>query len=412
MVKSSSNNPNLSQDEPTALLNGLASRIRGIRGGRTSPAVELMRLAAEHPGTIRLARGEPDIPTPSHIIAAAHAALDGGKTTYTDPAGLPELREAIARYIEPSGLHYDPSSEIIVTAGGQEAMALALQTLLDPGDEVILPVPTYSSYEANVLMAGGQPRWVETHLEDNFAISPAQIEAAITARTKLLAIVSPNNPTATVLTPTQLQAIAAVAIRRNLLVLSDELYSKIMYDGAEHLSIASLPGMRARTLTINGFSKTFSMTGFRVGYLLGPSDYMQAALEPRHSLSISTPTISQHAALAALSGPQDFIADMIEQYTKRRNRMARTFDEIGVPYTMPKAGFYFFADIRATKMSSLDFCRRGISDYGLWFSPGSSFGQGAEGFVRISFLAPEDVLDEGLTRFARLYTDSCGLAPV
>ncbi|MGA8208137.1 MAG: aminotransferase class I/II-fold pyridoxal phosphate-dependent enzyme [Candidatus Dormiibacterota bacterium] len=357
---------------------------------------------------IRLARGEPDIPTPKHIIEAAKAALDEGRTGYTDPAGMPVLRDAISRKVAAGGLIYDPATEIIVTSGGQEGIALAMQTLLDPGDEVILAVPTYTSYEANVVLAGGVPVWVHTRLEDDFALLPDAVTNALTPRSKLLAIVSPNNPTATVLTPPQLGALARVAAERNLLILSDELYSEIRYDGLKSISIATFPGMRDRTIVVNGFSKTYSMTGFRVGYMLGPADYIRATVEPRHSFSISTPMVSQYAALAALEGPQEFIAQMISEYTTRRDTMAKAFDDLGIPYSLPQAAFYFWADISATGLPSVEFCQRGIRDHGVWFSPGASFGEGAEGFIRISFLAPPDVLAEALRRFGSLYRESIG----
>ena len=395
----------VSADSQTPLRRGLAKRALGVRDGRDSPSIGLIRLADETPGVIRLARGEPDIPTPKHIIEAAKAALDEGRTGYTDPAGMPTLRDAIAHKVAADGLIYDPATEIIVTAGGQKGIALAMQTLLDPGDEVILAVPTYTSYEANVVLAGGVPVWVHTRLEDDFALLPDAVVKALTPHSKLLAIVSPNNPTATVLTSAQLRALAQVAQEHGLLVLSDELYSEIRYDGLKSTSIATFPGMRDRTIVVNGFSKTYSMTGFRVGYMLGPADYMRATVEPRHSFSISTPMVSQYAALAALEGPQEFIAEMISEYTARRDTMAKAFDELGIPYSLPQAAFYFWADISATGLPSVEFCQRGIRDHGVWFSPGAGFGEGAEAFIRISFLAPPDVLTEALRRFGNLYRE-------
>ncbi len=382
----------------------LSKRAAQIRGGDEGPFFQLLNLTAGRTDVIRLGRGEPDIPTPPHIIAAAKQAMDEGKTGYTHPAGLPALREAIAEKLaHDNGLHYDPAKEIIVTAGAQEAIAIAMQTLLDPGDEVLLADPAYGAYYCNILLAGGTPIPVPTIEAENFELRPEAIEARITAHSKVLALVTPNNPTASAIPPETIERIAETAKRHNLVVLSDELYEKVIYDGFRHLSIAALPGMRERTIVINGFSKAYSMTGFRVGYMAGPADYIQAALEPRHSLSISTPMPSQYAALAALTGPQDHIPAMMAEYTRRRDLMRRTFDELGVTYSLPRGGFYFFANIGGAHMEALDFCIKAATDYGLLFFPGSMYAEDAQRYIRISFLAPEPELAEALRRFSALY---------
>jgi aminotransferase len=389
----------------------LAHRAERIRNADESAFLQLLRLAEGRDGLITLGRGEPDIPTPAHIVEAAKRALDDGYTTYTNPAGMPPLREAIAaKFEQDAGLNYDPAHEIIVTTGAQEAIAVAMQTILDPGDEVLLASPFYNAYEANILLAGGEPAPVMTKKSDEFQMMPAAIEECITERTKLLAVVSPNNPSAAALDPATVKEIAALAVRRNLVVLWDELYEKVTYDGFQHLNIATLPGMRERTIVINGFSKAYSMTGFRVGYMAGPADYMRAAVEPRHSLSICAPTISQHAALAALTGPQEFLSEMIEEYTKRRNLMASAFDEVGVGYTLPKGAFYFWADIGDIGISSFEFCKRGVVDHNILFFPGSMYGSDWDRYIRISFLAPPDQLAEGLTRFKALHRACQGAA--
>ena len=382
----------------------LSAGTESVRAGEKSEMVRLLDLAACRPDVIRLGRGEPDIPTPPHIVAAAHRALDEGKTLYTHPAGIPELRAALAHKFEVDNhLSYDPETEIIVTAGVQEALAVTLRTLLNPGDEVLIAAPYYSPYEVNIKLAGGVPVFVPTYERDGFALRPDAIEAAITSRTKLLAVVSPSNPTASAIDGATLEEIAQVAIRHDLVVLSDEIYEKIVYDGFEHVSIATFPGMWERTVVINGFSKAYSMTGFRVGYMAGPADYIAAALEPRHSLSISTTTPSQYAALAALTGPQDHIPAMMEDYTRRRELMGRTLDDLGVTYSPPRGGFYFFANIGRLGVDSFAFCARAVSEYGVLFSPGSMFGEGGEGYVRIGFVQPLPVLEEGLRRFAQTY---------
>jgi len=383
----------------------LAERVSRIRGGSESPFFYLLKLAEARCGdVITLGRGEPDIPTPAHIVAAAKEALDRGYTTYTNPAGLPALREAIAdKFLRDNGLSYDPTQEIIVTTGAQEALAVVMQTLLNPGDEVLIASPFYNAYEANIILAGGVPVGIPTRQEDDFQIAPEDVEQRISERTKLLALVTPANPTAAALTRETLEALADVARERELIVLSDELYEKVVYDGFEHVSFASLDGTRERTIVVNGFSKAYSMTGFRVGYMAGPADYIQAALEPRHALSISSPTPFQHAALAALTGPQDHLREMMETYTHRRNTMARVFDELGVTYSMPRGAFYFWANISGAGLPSFDFCERAVRDHGILFFPGSMYGPDGEGYIRISFLAPQAELEEALGRFAAHY---------
>ena len=389
------------ETKPSRVRQGLSKRAATLPPSTESPFFELQALAAERPNTIKLGMGQPDIQTPQHIIDAAKKALDDGQTVYTAPAGLIELREAIAEKLQTdNGLTYDPTTEIIVTSGAQEAIAVVMQTLLDPGDQVLIASPYYNAYGTNIVMAGGVVVPVPTYEKDDFQLTSEAIESRITNRTKLLAIITPNNPTASAFTPETLEAIAETAVRNDLAVLSDELYEKVTFDNFEHVSLPSFPGMRDRTILINGFSKSYSMTGFRIGYIAGPRDYMQLALEPRHTLSISAPTPFQHAAIAALKGPQDHFAPMMEEYTRRRNAMAASFDEIGVTYSMPRGAFYFWANISSLGVSSLEFCRRAVLEHGLLFFPGSMYGDLGEGYIRISFLA--DDLVEALERFKGL----------
>ena len=382
----------------------MASRAAALPLASENPFFNLLKLANNRDDVITLGRGDPDVPTPSHIIEAAKQALDDGHTTYTDPAGLPVLREEIARKLErDNGLTYDPEHEIVVTTGAQEALAVIMQTLLDQGDEVLLAAPYYMGYESNIALAGGTTVHVPTSMENDFELKAADVNARLTERTKLLAVVSPSNPTAAGLTRETLEGLASVARANDLVVVSDELYEKVVYDRFQHVSIASLSGMRERSIVVNGFSKTYSMTGFRVGYFAAPADYVEAALETRRSFTISAPTLSQYAALAALTGPQEHIEQMVSEYTRRRNLMARTFDDIGVKYSMPRGAFFFWADVSNTGLSSYAFCQRAINDYGLLFFPGSMFGPSGEGYIRISFLAPRGRLEEGIERFANLY---------
>ena len=390
----------------STLRSALAERTLRIRGGHESPYFQIMRKVQGRDDIIRLVRGEPDIPTPRHIVEAAKRCLDTGHIGYTPPGGMIELREAISRkFKQDNNLEYDAESEILVTAGAQESMAVSLQTLLDPGDEVLLATPHYMAYPANITMAGGHIAYVPTVEEEDFELKPEAIEAAITDKTKLLVLVTPNNPTAGVITAEVLSEIAdVVRAHPGLVVISDELYEKVVYDGFEHVSFATLPGMWERTITINGFSKAYSMTGFRVGYMAGPADYILAATEPRHSLSISTSLPSQHAALAALEGPQEFLDEMMVEYHHRRAVMRATFDDLGVTYGEPKGGFYFFANVSGSGMDAVSFADRAV-DYGLLFSPGNIFAEGAVNYIRISYLAPRDELHEAMDRFTRLWND-------
>jgi aminotransferase len=390
------------ETKPSRVRQALSARAASLPPSTESPFFELQALAAERPNTIKLGMGQPDIPTPKHIVDAAKKALDEGQTVYTAPAGLIELREAIAEKLQAdNGLTYDPATEIIVTTGAQEAIAVVMQTLLDPGDEVLIASPFYSAYATNITMAGGVPVGIPTYEKDDYQLTPDAIVSRITDRTKLLAIVSPNNPTASAFTPETMEAIAETAVRHDLAVVSDELYEKVTYDGFVHVSLPSLPGMRDRTILINGFSKSYSMTGFRIGYIAGPADYISLALEPRHTLSISSPTPFQYAALAALKGPQDHFGPMMEEYTRRRNAMAAAFDQLGVTYSLPRGAFYFWANVTTSGVSSLEFCRRAVLDHGLLIFPGSMYGDFGDGYIRISFLAEE--LDEALRRFKELY---------
>ena len=391
-------------NQTSPLLDALASQVVKIRAGDESDFMKLLKMAEGHDDVIRLGRGEPDIPVPAHIAAAVKKAIDDGHTTYTNPAGLPELREALAaKFKNDNGLDYDPASEIIVTAGAQEAMVVTLQTLLDPGDEVILASPFYMAYESNIHMAGGVPVFVPTYEKDGFELLPEAVEAAITDRTKLVILVTPSNPTGGILTRETLEGLAKVIEKHDLVAISDELYEKVVYDGFKPVSFATLPGMRERTVTINGFSKSYSMTGFRVGYMAGPADYIRAATEPRHSLSICASTPSQYGALAALTGPQDFFAEMMAEYAKRRAVMGRQFDELGVTYGPPQGAFYYFANITASGLSAFDFCVKGLVDHGILFFPGSMFGQEGAEYIRISYLTDIPELEEAMSRFGDLW---------
>ena len=290
----------------------LSRKIQSLQGGAETSFTRMLRLANQTPNLISLGRGDPDVATPAHIVEAAVKVLQTGHVNYTPPPGMPALREAIAEKLRrENGLHYEPLSEILVTCGAQEAISVIMQTLLDPGDEVLLPDPFYTAYEMAIGLAHGKVVHVPTYAEQDFEVQPAEIAARISERTRMIVLVSPSNPTGGVISAAALEEIAAIAIRHNLIVVSDELYEKVLFDGAQAQSIARLQGMRERTIIINGFSKTYCMTGFRVGYLAGPAALMTALQEPHHIFTICAPTASQHAALAALRGDQACVTEIV-----------------------------------------------------------------------------------------------------
>lgn len=383
----------------------VAERVWDVRGGKEdSPFLRLLAISKGLSDLISLGRGDPDLPTPPHILEAAQRALAEGKTKYTVPAGIDELRIAIARKLrDDNGLTYDPMREVIVTAGTQEAINVICQTLLNPGDEVLLPDPYYMAHRQAISGASGRAVTIRTRLEDNFVVQPAAVETAITPRTKAIILASPSNPTGTVIDRETAEAISEIARQHDLIVISDELYEKLVFDGATMTSIAGLPGMWDRTITINGFSKAYNVTGMRVGYFAAPAAFTEAALELRHMMTICAPTISQWAALVALDGPQTCVQETLATYAARRTLMLERLAAWGVPSNRPQGAFFVFADIRATGFSSFDFCVRLLQEERVLVFPGTQYGDAGEGFVRVSFLTPTEQLEEALQRFGRFY---------
>jgi aminotransferase len=361
----------------------------------------MLELAAGLTDVIALGRGDPDFATPDHIIAAAKSALDHGATHYTHPAGDLALRQAIADHLSAAtGLVYDPATEVVVTLGAQEAVYLAFLSLIEAGDEVLLPSHRFTSYDAGIELCGGRVATYPTVFGNDYRLDPAEIERRITGRTKAISIVSPDNPTGGVAAPEAIAAVARIARERDLLVISDEIYDRFVYDDARHVSIASQPGMQERTLIVNGFSKCYAMTGWRVGYLAGPADFIRPIIEVKHTLTICTPAVSQAAALAALTGPQDCIARMREIYAERRGFLMRALDEMGLPYVRPDGAFYVYVDITATGMRSPEFCLSLLQDTGVMMFPGTMFGNDGERHVRMSLLAPLDEIQEATRRMS------------
>lgn len=360
----------------------------------------MLGIAAGMTNLIALGRGDPDFHTPAHIVDAAKAALDANQHHYTGPTGIPQLREAIAADLAARyGLDY-VADEVVVTAGAQEGIMLTMLGLVSPGDEVLITSPRFTSYDTAVRLCGGTPVPVPTFEKDDFALDVAEIEKRITPATRMFVLVSPNNPTGAVTPPDAIRAIADLALRHDLVVVADEIYGQLIYLPNEHLSIATLPGMRERTVTLNGFSKTYAMTGWRVGYLAAPADLVHMLTEPRHTLSINTSTISQYAALAALTGPQEPIEEMIAAYTERRAWLMPALTDAGFSYGHPGGAFYIYTNVSSTGMPAPDFCERLLRETGVMVFPGTMFGDESTDYIRISYLQPLPKIQEAMERIA------------
>ena len=360
----------------------------------------MLGIAAGMSDVIALGRGDSDFHTPAHIVEAAKAALDANQHHYTGPTGIPALREAIAADLSSQyGLDYG-AEETLVTAGAQEAIMLTMLAFCAPGDEVLITSPRFTTYDTAVHLCGGTPIPVPTYERDDFALDVAEIEARITPRTRMFVLVSPNNPTGAVTPPEAIRAIADLAIRHDLIIMADEIYGRMIYAPNEHLSIATLQGMRERTITLNGFSKTYAMTGWRVGYLAAPADLIEMLTEPRHTLSINTCTISQHAALAALTGPQEPIDAMIREYGERRSWLMPALTDAGFSYGHPGGAFYIYTNVSSSGLPAPLFCERLLQETGVMVFPGTMFGDESTDYIRISYLQPLPMIQEAVERIA------------
>jgi aminotransferase len=357
---------------------------------------------------ISLGVGEPDFPTPWRIRKAGINSLQDGKTRYTSNKGLEKLRQEIAAYVERK---YDvryKTEEVIVTVGGSEAIDAAIRAIIAPGDEVIIPQPSYVCYEPITALAGGVPVIVETKAEDDFKLTPAQLLSHISPRTKALILPYPCNPTGGIMEKEDLEAIAEILREREIIVISDEIYAELTYGGKRHVSIASLPGMQERTILINGFSKAFSMTGWRMGYACGPEPLMQQILKIHQYAIMCAPTTSQYAAIEALRSCDDDVAAMIEEYDMRRRLIVSGFNKLGLTCREPKGAFYAFPCIASTGMTSEEFCEQLLYEKKVAIVPGPAFGQGGEGFVRASYCYSTEHIQEALRRIGQ-FLDEHGL---
>lgn len=358
-------------------------------------------MANEIPDVISLGVGEPDFDTPWHIREAGIQALQSGKTFYTSNAGLQELRAAISSYTKrKTGLTYNPENQIIVTVGGSEAIDLALRALLNAGDEVIYLEPGFVSYYPCIKLADGVPVPIRLTEENRFRLKPEQLEAAVTPKSKVLILSYPNNPTGAVMEKEDLEALLPVIQKHNLIVISDEIYGELTY-GVKHCSIAGLPGMEQRTIIINGFSKSFAMTGWRLGYALGNHEIIEQMVKIHQFAVMCAPTISQYAAIEAMEQGDGDIEAMRESYDQRRKFLYHELQRLGLPCFEPQGAFYMFPNIREFGLSSGEFALKLLKEEKVAVVPGDSFGECGEGFVRISYAASLQNLKEAVNRIFR-----------
>lgn len=358
-------------------------------------------IAATMDDVVSLGIGEPDFNAPEAAARAGARALDTGDVHYTSNSGIIELRRAIATHVERLyGVHYDPESEILVTVGVSEALYLALAAILDPGDEVIVPEPCFVSYASGVSLAGGVPVSVPTYVHERFQVTAETLRAAITPRTKALLIGYPNNPTGAVLGRERMAEIAALAGKHDLLVISDEIYDRLVY-GVEHICFSSLPGMRQRTIVLQGFSKAYAMTGFRVGFALAPPPLLAAMRKVHQYLIMSAPTVGQRAALGAITQAEEDIQDMVARYDRRRKLIVGGLNEIGLTCFEPQGAFYAFPSIAVTGMDDETFAETLLGEERVAVVPGSAFGESGRGFVRCSYATAYEQIEEALERMAR-----------
>jgi len=379
-----------------------------------APAAKAMRpsgirkffdLAADMPHCISLGVGEPDFKTPWSVRDAGIRSLELGRTKYTANSGLKELRGEICNYLQRRfDLHYKEEN-ILVTVGGSEAIDLTIRAVVQPGDEVIIPEPCFVCYEPITQLTGGVPVHIATRAEDQFRLTADQLRAAITPRTKLLIFPYPNNPTGAVMSAAEMEEIAAVLRETNVLVLSDEIYSELTYGLDRHVSIASLPGMAERTIVVNGFSKSYAMTGWRLGYAAGPAPLVKVMTKIHQSCIMSAPPRSQYAAITALRQCDDQIEMMRDEYNRRRRYVVKALNEMGLTCFEPRGAFYVFPSIQISGLTSSEFCEQLLREKEVAIIPGSAFGASGEGYARISYAYSVDHLQTAMKRIREFLTE-------
>ena len=379
-----------------------------------APAAKAMRpsgirkffdLAADMPHCISLGVGEPDFKTPWSVRDAGIRSLELGRTKYTANSGLKELRGEICNYLQRRfDLHYKEEN-ILVTVGGSEAIDLTIRAVVQPGDEVIIPEPCFVCYEPITQLTGGVPVHIATRAEDQFRLTADQLRAAITQRTKLLIFPYPNNPTGAVMSAAEMEEIAAILRETNVLVLSDEIYSELTYGLDRHVSIASLPGMAERTIVVNGFSKSYAMTGWRLGYAAGPAPLVKVMTKIHQSCIMSAPTTSQYAAITALRQCDDQIEMMRDEYNRRRRYVVKALNDMGLTCFEPRGAFYVFPSIQISGLTSSEFCEQLLREKEVAIIPGSAFGASGEGYARISYAYSVDHLQTAMKRIREFLTE-------
>ena len=365
----------------------------------TNLLYQLIAEARTYDDVIVMGRGDPDFDTPPHIVAAAKEAMVQHHAEYSPPAGLLALRQTIAdRVKRVNNIEVDPETEVVVTNGGQEALFLMVLAVIGPGDEMIVPEPNYNTYADSLAFAGGKKVEIQTYPEDAFRADPAAVRAAISDKTRALLLVSPNNPAASVISPPDMREMLNIAIEHDLMILADDIYDLFVYDDFEHLSPASLPGGLERTLTLNALSKAYSMTGWRLGWIVGPADLMARVAELKAAISGGTSIISQYAGIAALTGPQEPVEMMAAAYRRRRRLVLDALDAMGMKYGLPQGGQFVFADIGFTGLDSAEVAQRMLTEQHVLAYPGSAFSKDRKDYLRMTFLQPEELLVEGLER--------------
>ena len=378
--------------------NPLADKVVDIK---PSGIRKFFDVVSEMPDAISLGVGEPDFDTPWHIRDEGIYSLEKGRTFYTSNAGLMDLRKEICVYLERKyNVSYDAAKETLVTVGGSEAIDMALRAMVNPGDEVLIPQPCYVSYEPCAILAGATPVIIDLKAENEFRLTAQELRDAITDKTKILILPFPNNPTGAIMEKEDLEAIAEVILEKDIFVLSDEIYSELTYKG-KHVSIASLPGMQERTILINGFSKGFAMTGWRLGYACGPANIIEQMTKIHQFAIMCAPTTSQYAAVSALRNGDDDVAQMCESYNQRRRYLMHAFKEMGLPCFEPFGAFYVFPCIKEFGMTSDEFATRFLQEYKVAAVPGTAFGDSGEGFLRISYAYRLDNLKVAIGRLAQ-----------
>ena len=383
----------------TALDPRLAKRVKLSDGGLIT---KMLDIANGIDDVIKLGRGDPDLDTPAHIIKAGQEALANGATHYTHPLGIEPLRAAIADNIRHYGGADYANDEIMVTPGGQQGMFIIALSLLNPGDEIIVPCPGYNPYQQAAEMSDAVVRKVPMTMETNFTLTAEMVEAHITPKSKILVLINPNNPTGTVTPPDEVKKIAKLAKKHDLIVISDEIYARLTFGNNSVVPVASLPGMKERTITLSGFSKAYAMTGWRIGYLAGPRALIEPMSEVNHAFAISTAAVSQHAALAAMTGSQDCVEEMRQTYNERRAAICEGLDAIGMSYAEPQGAFYVYANVASLGLgiTAGAFCERLLADGHVMMYPGTIYGDHTDDFVRMSMTQPVERIKIAMQRMA------------